>query len=228
MSKLHSMTGMRGLCCSSKAVLHCRGNFHWWLNSIKTEMFVPFIHLFKIWQVLLWRSKLAFLTNVLLHTGQENRSSAACFSFWCRLREAFCLKDFLQWSQLNVEKNTEWAFSRCWDRFRSKVKDFPHCSQLFLPDFWGKCTSSIWRFMFSSLVNCLSQWMQEWCFLAGSWSGLYWGILCTSFMCLLKWSLEIDCWHLSHLTFEGGSGLLSSLLRCFRYSLNSVNLSWHL
>ena len=212
------------------AVLHSRGNI-----SLKVKLdrnreacFIQsFIYLFKILQVLLWHSMFDFLTNSFSHNGQEKTTSPVCFSFWCLLREAFSLNDFSQWSQLKEEKNGEWVFFRCCFRFRSKVKDFPHCSQMFPPDFWSECFSSIWRFMFSSLLNCLSQWVQEWCFSVGFWKGLYRGILWTSVMCLPKWSLEIDCWHFSHLIFEDGSGLLSSLLRCFKYSLTSVNLSKH-
>ena len=185
-------------------------------------------NLFTILQGFLWYSKCNFISNILSDNCQAKTSSLSCFSFMCRFREPLCLNAFSHRSHLKVEKKGECAFSKCCFRFRSNVKDFPQCPQVFVPDFCAECTSSLWRLMFSSLLNCLSHWVQEYCFWTGPWIGLNWGNLCTSFMCLLRWSLEIDFPHLSHLTFEVGSGLPSSLLRCFKYSLKSVNFPRHL
>ena len=140
----------------------------------------------------------------------------------CLLRSPFRLYDFWHCSHLNVEKKVEWIFSMWLFKFLSRVNFFPHFLQMFSTSlFWAPWLSSLWRLSPSFLLKGpFSHWVQERSFdVALSWASL---------RCLLKLSsLENDLPHLSQSNCLGGSGLFSSCLLCFVYSLKSVNSREH-
>ena len=210
-------------------------NFYFFPNRWRLQYFMVilsgFSHLLRILQILLRRSWLVFLPEGLPQEGQGNPLLSLCFSSWCLVRLPFCLKDFSHWEQLKVLKKGEWWRFKWSFWFLSRVKDLSHC-----PHFHPFClaaawVSSTWRSIFTTLLNCLPQWLQEWVFLAGSLLGFVTGILCTSLMCLLSLLRDMTLWHLPHLTTAGNSGLPCSLLRCtmnFLKSLKSLPHSWQL
>ena len=193
-----------------------------WQNNVFFPHSVSFL------QVLVCRSWFDFLSKLLPQEGQENTSPSPCCSFWCLFRFPFTLKDFSHRWQLNVEKNGKWAWTRstCNFRFLSKVKDFSHCPHFHFPLLVKKWASSICRFIFSTLLNCLLQWGQ-WCFSTGSLSGFLVGSSWTSLMCLLRCIDEIGILQMLHLTSTGFWGLPRSLLLCLTNSLKLVNSFEH-
>ena len=78
-----------------------------------------------------WRNILFFWVNSFPHVSQQNYSGEASETKWTSLLWSSRLFSELNFSEqlLQVKSPFLWTFL-CLDKFVTKVKDFPHCSQI--------------------------------------------------------------------------------------------------